>query len=560
MSAETVPPGRSRHLLLLSLAAFGICLPMILFDQDPGKDTSTFYSPMIRAFGQGDWAHAFWPSITPLFVCVGGIFAWLGAAPYTAAKIASALFFAAGVWPTYSVHRRVFGVRTAWTAAVLYVLCARLIRYGGAGLLDSGKTFLFILIVSILFSFWESQSWRDALLLAVCGAGLCLIRGDGVLFFAVAAGLALLRETLAQATRLGDLRSWRLPRRSLSALLVVLALLSPWLAYEWVQVGLPVLDMRQVVRANQVTAILGIRLPVSAGRLPHQPDASLARKKIPGEPPPEMRFRNWDTSIPKRVVSEILKGLVPFYLLIAIPVIVVRIRRRLWTRPETVLVAAIVVHTLLLLAALAVAWIEKRYVIAAAPLLLGWVALGWQWLAAGLRAQRPPYGARLATTVAVAFAVVMIWDGASRARRVLSSRRAGEIGASADCADWLRTAGPRLLAPEDTAAPSTAYMYHNGRRLRVVTLEPSIALFAAADLVNPRSLRGFYDLDTFLEFCAVQRVHFVVWDKALGAICPDLSDPAALPAALFAPVDTGASSAELRVFAYRPCVVGLDGI
>ena len=103
-------------------------------------------------------------------------------------------------------------------------------------------------------------------------------------------------------------------------------------------------------------------------------------------------------------------------------------------------------------------------------------------------------------------------------------------------------------------------MYHNGCRLRVVTLEPSIALFADADLVNPRSLRGYYDLSTFLEFCALQRVHFVVWDKALGAICPDLADPAAFPAALFAPVNTGASSPRLQVFAYRPGVVGLEGI
>jgi 4-amino-4-deoxy-L-arabinose transferase-like glycosyltransferase len=560
MSADTAPQGHSRQVFLLALAAFGICLPMILFDQDPGKDTSTFYSPMIRAFSRGDWAHAFWPNITPLFICLGGIFAWLGAAPYTAAKITSALFFAAGVWPTYHVHRRVFGARTAWTAAVLYVLCARLIRYGGAGLLDSGKTFLFMLTVSVLFTFWESRSWRSALLLGLCGAGLCLIRGDGVLFFAVAAAIALLRETLAGVSRVGDLRSWRFPRRCLSALLLALALLAPWLTYEWVQVGLPVLDMRQVVRANQVTAILGLRLPVSAGRLPHQPDANLAIKRIPGEPPPEQRFRNWDTSVPKRVVSEILKGLVPFYLLLAIPVIIVRLRRRHWTRQETVLLAAVATHTVLLLAALAVAWIEKRYVIAAAPLLMGWAALGWLQIADWLRTQRPPYGARVATTVAVVFALVMIWDGLSRARRPLMSHRASEIDASAACAEWLRTAGARLLAPEDAASASTAYMYHNGCRLRVVTLEPSIALFADADLVNPRSLRGYYDLSTFLEFCALQRVHFVVWDKALGAICPDLADPAAFPAALFAPVNTGASSPRLQVFAYRPGVVGLEGI
>ena len=87
-----------------------------------------------------------------------------------------------------------------------------------------------------------------------------------------------------------------------------------------------------------------------------------------------------------------------------------------------------------------------------------------------------------------------------------------------------------------------------------------MALFADADLVNPRSLRGFYDLSTFLEFCELKRVHFVVWDKDLVALCPDLNDPAALPAALFTPVSTGAAaSADLMVFAYRPCLMEKSG-
>jgi 4-amino-4-deoxy-L-arabinose transferase-like glycosyltransferase len=556
MTAEDASSVYPRRLFWLALVAFGLCLPMILFDQDPGKDTSTYYSPMIRAFSQGDWAHAFWPMISPLFICVGSVFAWLGAAPYTAAKITSALFFAAGIWPTYTVHRRVFGARPAWTAVVLYVLCARLIRYGGAGLLDSGKTFFLILVVSVLLSFWEAQSWRSVLLLAVGGAGLCLIRGDGVIFFAIAAAIALLRETLAQATRLGNIRSWRFPRRSLSALLLAFVLISPWLAYEWVQVGFPALDVRQVTRVQRVAVSLGVQLPPLVGRLPRQPDENLALKKIPGAPPPARQSGSWQASGRARALGEIVSGLFPVYLLLAFPVIAMRIRRRRWTRAETVLLVAIAAHTLLLLAALGVALITKRYVTAAIPLLLGWAALGWQQAADWMHTKQPRHGARVAGGVAVIFALIMAWDGASRARRPLMSGRAPEIRATAACAEWLKTSGTSLIAPQDTALESTAYLYHNGRRLRVVTLEPSLALFADADLVNPRHLREFYDLSAFLEFCELNRVHFVVWDKALAAICPDLKDPAALPAALFTPMNTGATATGMQVFGYRPCLVG----
>ena len=58
---------QSKYTILLAIIAFGLCLPMILFDNLIVRDVATRYAPMAEAFARGDWHNAFHHRIPPLF-------------------------------------------------------------------------------------------------------------------------------------------------------------------------------------------------------------------------------------------------------------------------------------------------------------------------------------------------------------------------------------------------------------------------------------------------------------------------------------------------------------
>jgi len=516
----------SNKTALLAVAAWGMCLPIILFDAIPGADTSVYYSAMIREIAAGRWEHGFYPMIPPLFPVFGALFAWIGFLPFTAAKIASSLCFAAGVFPLYHLCRLVWNRKIAIWSCVLYILCPRLVRYGGAGLLDPGKTTFLLVTVYGLLRFSRYRDWRSTLYVFVGSAGMSLVRGEGITVAALLITGFIIVELIGNRKR--TLCS-RIPVKSLTGILIFLLLLSPWLIYMWHKTGYPLTDSRQAAVAESVLGRLGY-VPHDRDRMPE--DALHEFLEVYLEPNPGVSEKKTvDYTFWTNIVVEIVKGLVPVYLIFALPVIISRIRSRRWCLQETVLLMLIVGHTALLVCLLGGNWVQKRYVIHAMPFLLGWTVYGMRHVLSNVR-RFPIHRRSIAIrTVVCVFTLIMVWDATLPARPSLRQSKQAEKASILDTAKWLRQEGAAMVPANQRCLSSTSISYHNGRQPVVVTSNnKAVALLGDCDLAGVAKY-GYrtFDLRMLRALCDHKKVNFLVIDRNLASVFPDLADPNDLP-------------------------------
>ncbi|MFO7821127.1 MAG: glycosyltransferase family 39 protein, partial [Lentisphaeria bacterium] len=99
---------------------------------------------------------------------------------YTAGKLLAILFFALTVFPLYALIKNVFSTKTAVIACMLFVLCSRIMRYAGDGLLSTGKIFFLVSLAWVLYEIAVRPRWYKPLLLGGIAAGLSLIRAEGI--------------------------------------------------------------------------------------------------------------------------------------------------------------------------------------------------------------------------------------------------------------------------------------------------------------------------------------------------------------------------------------------
>jgi hypothetical protein len=226
----------------IALLALAISLALAATSDIPVRDVGLRFAPMAEAFASGDWSFAFHPRVPPLFPVSAGILAYVfGLGGFTAAKIASSLFFAAGVFPLFGVFRRVFDLRTALLGALLYALCSHLLRLASSGLRESAKGFAFILAIYGLICLYQRRERLLAYIwLAIGSALLTLCRAEGLLFALIFLGFA------------GLLEFWRmgkphLPWRSGLAFLLGFSLITPALMFNYHVLGYLVPEGRLAV-------------------------------------------------------------------------------------------------------------------------------------------------------------------------------------------------------------------------------------------------------------------------------------------------------------------------
>ncbi len=505
-----------------------MCLPLIIFDPIPGSDTSVFYSAMIREIAAGNWDHGFYPLIPPLFPVIGAVFAKLGFSPFVAAKIASSLCFAAGVFPLYYLCRLIWYRKTAVWSCALYVLCSRLVRYGGAGILDPAKTSLMLVIIYGLLRFRRYGDWRSTLYVFASSAGLSLVRGEGIAVAVILIGGFVIVELVGNRSRTSRFR-W-VPAKSLVGALLLLLLLAPWLTYMWCQTGYPVTDLRQLRVADAVYARLGIEATGHRDKMLVDDYRLFLDNYLQGNPgAADKRSTNYD--LWNNIIVEIVKGLIPFYLIFAVAAIIVRICKRRWRPIETAVAAVVVGHTTLLVCLLGGDWLQKRYVIHAMPFLLGWTAYGMRLVLA--LGRRFSIGRRIiAIRIAiVGFSLVMIWDATLPARPSLKAQKQEEKAAILDTASWLRREGVAMVPKDQRPLSSTATCYHTGRQPVIVSLNnTSIALLGDCDLAGAgRFGMRTFDLQMVRALCELKHVNFLIADSSLVHTIPDFADLDNLP-------------------------------
>ncbi len=551
-AAIAAPPGRwpARATWLAVATAFLICLPTIVVRQELPNDTANYYAPMARELATGNWAGGFFPMIPPLVPLLGGLLARaLGLEAYTALKVVSALFFALTVLPLKGLARALWGDRAARWAVWLYVCCGQLVRLGGGGLLDTAKMCFFVWLVYALVRFLAGERrWAATLGVAVAGAGLTLSRGEGIIFAALG-GLTLTALDLGRGWRARSAGWRRLPGYTVACAALMFALLLPQLVYEQRLLGYPVTDSRQL-QLGPVRALFD-----AVGYRPSAPPA-VAFEAFPWV----MGRQTWSN-----LASETWKGLNPLYLVIAVPVMVWRARRRTFDRREALVLGAVVLHTLVFAALVPSGWlVAKRYISVAVPLLAGWTALGLMAAADWGRGRWPRWGTRVVVAVLVVGVGIGVWSGNSRARPRISGSARLRLEIKADLARWLATAGAARVPVSFAGLRSTTASYHNGRQPVLLTTEPNIIYRAGADyLVLPRIDRGqegyvyppdvpdTLSLDWLLERARTQSLHYVVLDPKMAETIPELTKLDALPPGFAVAYDRWREHGWL-VLAYEP--------
>ncbi len=403
------------YTFLLAVAAFCLCLPMLLWDNLTVSDVATRYAPMAEAFACGNWQQAFHPRIPPLFVIVSGVFASLFHISGTAAcELCSALFFALTVFPLMSLMKKIYNYKYAVWATVMFICCSRLLRIAGMGLRDSAKCFFLVLAVYGLICFFRKYNWKGAAYCSLGCIGLALTRGDSLLFaFLFLAAIALIELFKEKC----------FPLKTLCAGLIFIILISPWGYYEYRQTGWPVMELRHATLLNKVFDKKAVKpsmaeAPIDVSHNIAQLSPEEAKKRQA-----EMirKFRKRKKNKIKDFWKNLFKGLYPQYLLLIIPVLFVRIRNRKLSSEELILLLALLIHTIGMIGQIAIAdkelFIYKRYLIVATPLSFGWAAIGLRWLYDRVRKLLKLKYRWIAKAIIAGFIIFSIIDAWSRVRK-----------------------------------------------------------------------------------------------------------------------------------------------
>lgn len=187
-----------RKTILITSVAISLLLVStgIILNDIPCRDVATRYAPMAEAFAEGDWLYAFHPRIQPLQIVSGGIIAFLfHCNGFIALKLASALWFLAGIVVVWKLFREIYEDKWLVTAAtVFYALYPDSIRMATEGLRESCKTFILLLIAYGLVKIYKNTKGYAGYIWLGCGCSLALgCRADMIMtgIFLLFTGLVL---------------------------------------------------------------------------------------------------------------------------------------------------------------------------------------------------------------------------------------------------------------------------------------------------------------------------------------------------------------------------------
>ncbi len=467
--AENSYEGKLRFLKtphFLFIAALLLAAGLSFFTDLPERDVAACYAPMADAFASGEWAYAFHPRTTPLLpVTAGTIALLLGCTGFMAAKLASSLFFAAGVYPLFGIFKRVFDLKTAWFAVLLYVLASHVLRLASSGLRETSKGFAFFLAVyGLIVLFQERRRIFGYLWLALGSGALILCRGDGFLY-------AFSLFAAAGALEFWNSRSFQFPWRALAAGLLALLIASPFLAYNYKMLGYPVPEGRFV----DAICKLESKLKEAPWGLDEKPAPAEGKADAPAAPDEGKFLAATDTSseaqeqkvnnIPSFLVG-LFKGFYPYFAVIAIPVIAFRLARRRMSLEEKIILAALLGHAFLLVLQIAIhdhyLYVSRRYLLSIAPLSFGWTALGVFMVVDKLKTSIPDRHFKPACCgVLSVLAIALLADAAGPLLKNVTSKKKGQARiAVLEASAWIKS---DFKGPAKKDFPFDAVTYSSNR-------------------------------------------------------------------------------------------------
>ncbi len=469
--------------VLLSLLALILCIPLISLDTIPQTDVAARYAPMAEAFAAKEWVFAFHPRFPPLFPVTAGLICSFGVNGFLACKLASALFFALGVIPLFNIFKTVFGKKTARIGTILYLFYPHLLRLAHIGFRDTAKGFSFILATyGLLLIFQQTSRQRNSTLkpqapnpshgylyCMLGSAGLFLVRGDCSLYAILFLGAAFLLNLKTG-----------FPKKAILAGIGTLFLISPWLIHQYHTVGYPVPETRHAELLNQST-LARFHNP-NATFLSSQKKTYVAPNR-PRQKKPDGHATPSHHTISKFVEAILFESVYPLFALFAIPVIILRIRRKEWRPEESLLLGIFFLHGMLQVGQIAIAgqklYVSPRYLITVSPLVFGWSALGMMHLAGELKRRRPKQANRLIRLICVSGLIGLYLHASGRIIKSYTSEKKRERRENVLlCSEWINS-DCTIPRTRDTNTLLNATKYRTGQRPNILSTECAIAYFTS---------------------------------------------------------------------------------
>lgn len=477
---------RSHALLICGLffGALGLSLALAFFTDIPERDVSGRYAPMADAFAAGEWAYAFHTRIPMLFPVVSGVIAWCcQCGGFWAAKLASSLFFALGVFPLYGIFRRVFGDGIALWGSLLYLFCSHVLRLASSGLRDEAKGFTFFLALYGLLLVWQERRKLAGYFWCGFGGGLlALARGDCSLYALTFIVFALIFELLSRP-------KFYIPWRAVTGGLLMTVVLLPATIYNYQTIGYPVPEVRIGVLLQKFEKVTGFTCFAVKKHSPvlHAMVSETAIKSPPASsvaPPPaaspkfsvvidDKEDSHSGVNDLREFMDGVFKGLYPYFFCIAMVVIAWRFKSGQWSPAETILLAALFGHCVLLVAQIAISdhylYISRRYMLPVAPLSFGWTAIGLLWGYEKLRSAFPRYvTGKTVAVVMVMTATGLFLDAAGPLIKAYTSAKKSRVRkATIAVAKWIKAdyQGPNRIRVRQY----NPVLYYSDRRPAVLS-------------------------------------------------------------------------------------------
>lgn len=267
---------------LFCLAALLLAVPLAFFSDVPERDVAVRYASMAEEFATGNWAYAFHPRIPIFHSSASGVLVWLfGVSGFTAARMISVLSYALAVFPLYAVMRRIFNARIAAGSIFLYIVNPFMLRFAVAGLRESTKCLLLIMMVHAILLIREKRESFLRWLYLGGASGLAMItRSEMILFSGFVLFGMMFRETLVRQDmrRASDgtdpaspqAKPFPAPVQSLVGTFVADAIVFLPAAVNYAVFGLPSPETRYLIIFENMF-----------GRTPSLPDAVLIAVSVP---------------------------------------------------------------------------------------------------------------------------------------------------------------------------------------------------------------------------------------------------------------------------------------
>lgn len=328
------------------------------------------YISLTHAFAINDWSRVF-DNMSPLFPVIAGLIAKVGVVPWDSAMIVGCGFYVLTIFPLYGLLSCLMDKKYAAWGSLFYLLAPKMMRYGMTPLLEGSRMFFFILPIYLVFSFARKKNIYKLVLLGIALALLALDRGEGIVSTPVIL-LALILLTLKSWDYSISISSiFKLVGYCLIPILVMLAVLSPILSYNYHKTGYPVLDRRQVVFVK----------PYLDKLIGKKPDYSIQGLKISethvvesGKPSNAKQMPIFSLRRANEFLTDFSRGSYELYLFLALFGIVCLFVRKKWSLEFSLLLLFVAVNALVFF----IVSLAYRYFLVNVMLLMSFTLIGYK--------------------------------------------------------------------------------------------------------------------------------------------------------------------------------------